>query len=165
MSEKVEPKQGIRSQDIDPIAFGDEKVLGLDPAIHWIEWNNQREQFPEIVGEITKHWNDADWLIKLVARIGYSADVYDPVKNPKGIFLNAPSKRGQSVGGLSQIRYFLLRAAGVKTELIRTMFGTDEYQSQLSKSNTKRSVGVAVLAMNHFKEINTRRKNLYAKKP
>lgn len=123
-----EMKQGGRKEpSIDPIAFEDEKIFGLDPAVHWLRWNNQTEQFPEIVIEITKHWDDEEWLTKLLNRFGYTADLYDPRQSIPGIFANPPlQERAKLVG----IRSFLLRAAGVSSEKVRQMFGGNSQGSQ-----------------------------------
>lgn len=102
---------------IDPIAFEDLTVFGLDPAIHWVQFNNQCEQFPEIVGEIVLHWSDRPWLVKLLKRLGYNPDLYHPTQNPHGVFEVVPPK-----DALTPIRLFLLRAAGVKAELLHGMF-------------------------------------------
>jgi hypothetical protein len=86
MSEK--PQSGAQPEEptIDPIAFDDRTIFGLDPAVHWVHFNDQPEQFTEIVVEITKHWDDGRWLEKLLNRLGYTADLYDPDTNPKGIY-------------------------------------------------------------------------------
>jgi hypothetical protein len=120
MPEKLGSGAPSDASSIDPIAFDDQTIFGLDPAVHWVHWNNQRDQFPEIVLEITKHWNDSDWLEKLLKRLGYTANCYDPATNPTGIFEKLPEK-GPSI---SAVRFFLLRAAGTTNEKILAMFGT-----------------------------------------
>lgn len=115
------------THSIDPITFDDRTIWGLDPAVHWVRWNNQNEQFPEIVLEITKHWNERDWLVKLTERLGYEASVYDAETSPKGIFarpFEQKSTRGSQgqEPGLTGMRFFALRAAGVKMELCIHMF-------------------------------------------
>lgn len=112
---------------IDPIAFDDQTIFGLDPAVHWVHLNNQNEQFPEIVGQIVIHWNDRDWLLKLLHRLGYTGGVYHPKRNPRGIFDVAPNKVA-----IFPIRFFLLRAAGVRSELLRSMFGLSRNQDRVT---------------------------------
>ena len=80
--------------------------------------NKQREQFPEIVGHIVAHWNDSDWLSKLLNRLGYTTDLYNLDKK-QGIFQRLPVQHRSRVAAL---RAFLLRAAGVTEEKIQNMF-------------------------------------------
>lgn len=163
MSEKAEPKQGIPSQDIDPIAFDDEKVFGLDPAVHWVYFRGQREQFPEIVGDIVKHWDNIDWLTKLLERMGYNIGMYGPENNPAGIFLykpESPKALSHYKGGFVQLRYFLLRAAGIKLEIIHSVFHVD---AATGAGNRSRSVN-SVIKMEHLKDIATRRKEMIENK-
>ena len=108
-----------KSESIDPIAFSDEMIYGLDPAIHWVHFNNQREQFPEIVDEIVKHWDDHDWLMKLINRLGYTMDIYDSNENPRGVLSSRPVFEKSY---LTAMRYIALRAAGIQTILIGDMF-------------------------------------------
>jgi hypothetical protein len=67
-------------------------ILGLDPAVHWVEWGNQREQFPAIVVEIIKNWNDRAWLEKLLVRIGYTPELHQ-AETPRGIFARMHNRR------------------------------------------------------------------------
>lgn len=114
------PTQKTETPDVDPISFSDEKIYGLDPAVHWVRFNNQREQFPEIVDEIVKHWDNEEWLKKLVSRLGYELAVYNAETKPTGILTREAKLH---IRYLPALRYFVLRAAGVKMELIRGMFG------------------------------------------
>jgi len=88
--------------DVDPIAFDDQTIFGLDPAVHWVHWNEQREQFPEIVKEIIAHWDDRGWLIKLLNRLGFKGDLYHNRSNPQGIFYAMPEDVP-----LAAVRFFL----------------------------------------------------------
>jgi len=129
MPEKLGSGAPSDASSIDPIAYDDITIFGLDPAVHWVHWNNQRDQFPEIVLEITKHWNDSDWLEKLLNRLGYNAELYDPDKNAKGIFEERTPAQERS--RLTAIRAFLLRAAGVTYENINKMFGFNFGSNQM----------------------------------
>lgn len=140
MPEKDKAPETPKEPDIDPIIYSDEQIFGLDPAVHWFCQNNQQEQFPEIVIEIAKHWKDAEWLEKLLNRLGYVVSVYDPDTNPKGILARPLKPRPEHGGGKEGpnllVRYFLLRCAGIKTEIIHQMFGVtmrDRVPSRISK--------------------------------
>jgi hypothetical protein len=105
MPEKLGSGAPSDASSIDPIAYDDITIFGLDPAVHWVHWNNQRDQFPEIVLEITKH------------------------KNAKGIFEERTPAQERS--RLTAIRAFLLRAAGVTYEKINKMFGFNFGSNQM----------------------------------
>lgn len=128
------------TRSIDPIAFDDQTIFGLDPAVHWLRWKGQREQFPQIILEIANHWDERVWLERLVERIGYNAGVYEASSNPKGIFAEPFSFRtmkGQAPG-IPGLRYFALRAAGVKTELCASMFALNVAPSTSPPRPTKK---------------------------
>ena len=120
MPEKLSSGAPPPAQSVDPIAFDDQTIFGLDPAVHRVHWNNQRDQFPEIVTEIVKHWDDREWLERLLNRLGYTAELYDPDKNRKGIFEEHTPV--QERPRLTAIREFLLRAAGTTSEKRQQMF-------------------------------------------
>jgi hypothetical protein len=120
MGEKLSSDAPPNEPSIDPIAFDDTTIFGLDPAVHWVQFNNQRDQFPEIVTEIVKHWDDFLWLEKLLNRLGYNTGLYDAEKNPRGIFERLPAQRSMLL--LTPIRRFVMRAAGTKSEKLDRMF-------------------------------------------
>ena len=120
MPDQLRPGPARYEATTDPIVYSDEVIFGLDPAVHWVAFNGQKEQFSEIVVEIAKHWSDGPWLNKLLNRLGYNVGIYDTEKNPGGIFSISPR---QIV--LVPVRLFLLRAAGVKSDLLAHMFQTN----------------------------------------
>src|ERR1700730_17205187 len=99
MSEKIGSGAPSDASSIDPIAFDDDIIFGLDPAVHWVHFNNQRDQFPEVVAEIVKHRNDIEWINKLLNRFGYNAGLYDPDKNPRGLFERIPAQKSIKTEG------------------------------------------------------------------
>jgi hypothetical protein len=132
MPEKITSGAPGDATSIDPIAFDDATIFGLDPPVHWIRWNNEQDQFPEVVLHITQHWNDSDWLLKLLKRLGYTADLYAPARNTRGIFERLPV---QERSRLTALRLFLLRAAGVTEEKIHHMFGLSPARWRFARTN------------------------------
>ena len=120
----------------DPIAYSDEKVYGLDPAVHWVQWNEQSEQFPEIVAEIVLHWDDRKWLLKLLNRLGYDPGPYHSQHNPKGIYATEPR-----IFAIAAVRNFLMRAAGVKTAQLRDMFSISQDMGHRNWRLAKEALG------------------------
>ena len=94
--------------------------------------------------EIANHWNERDWLVKLVERHGYNDRVYDADANPKGIFAHPfrykSTKRSEGqLPGLYALRFFVLRAAGVTTEKCTWMFGTSPAATKYKNTNSARA--------------------------
>ncbi|MFZ2555960.1 MAG: hypothetical protein WAX57_03910, partial [Minisyncoccia bacterium] len=84
-----------------------------------------------------EHWNDLEWLTKLVERAGFNTRIYDAETNPRGILTRIPQAHGEFSGGLKQIQYFVLRIAGISTAVCINMFNVTAHLPIYEKREQK----------------------------